>query len=85
MTRRSSDLLGTAFLYVDYSLPVEELRHELTRILETSPLWDRQVNALQVTNLSQQTMEIRYLASARNASEQFDLCCAHPLRRGRNE
>jgi len=74
-TRRSSDLLGTAFLYVDYSVPVEELRQEFTRILETSPLWDRQVNSLQVTNLSEQTMEIRCLTSARNASEQFDLRC----------
>ncbi len=42
-TRQSSELLGTAFLYVDYSVPVEALRQEFTRILEASPLWDRQV------------------------------------------
>ena len=35
-TRQNSDLLGTAFLYVDYSVPVDELRQEFTRVLETS-------------------------------------------------
>jgi small-conductance mechanosensitive channel len=74
-TRNSSDLMGTAFLYVDYSIPVEVLRQEFTRVLESSPLWDRRVNSLQVTNLSEHTMEIRCLLSARNSSEQFDLRC----------
>ena len=74
-TRQNSDLLGTAFLYVDYSVPVEALRQEFTRILEASALWDQKVNALQVTDLSQQTMEIRCLGSARNASDLFDLRC----------
>ena len=44
-------------------------------MLESSPLWDGKVNSLQVTDLTQQTMEIRCLASARSASEQFDLRC----------
>lgn len=74
-TRQNSDLLGTAFLYVDYSVPVEELRQEFTHVLEASPLWDQKVNALQVTDISQQTLEIRCLASARNASDLFDLRC----------
>ena len=74
-TRSRSDLLGTAFLYVDYSVPVDALRQEFTRILESSTLWDRRVNALQVTNLSEHTMEIRCLLSAKNSSEQFDLRC----------
>jgi small-conductance mechanosensitive channel len=74
-TRQSSDLLGTAFLYVDYSVPVEELRQEFTRVLESARQWDRRVNALQVTDMTAQTMEIRCLASARNASDLFDLRC----------
>ena len=74
-TRNSSDILGTSFLYVDYSVPVEALRQEFTRILESSPLWDRRVNAFQVTNLSEHTMELRCLLSARNSSESFDLRC----------
>jgi small-conductance mechanosensitive channel len=74
-TRRTSDLLGTAFLYVDYSVPVDALRQEFTRVLENTALWDRRVNSLQVTNLSEHTMELRCLASSRNASDLFDLRC----------
>lgn len=74
-TRESSDLLGTAFLYVDYSIPVEDLRQELQRVAESSPLWDGQVCKLQVTNLSERTMELRCLLSARNSSDSFDLRC----------
>jgi hypothetical protein len=33
-TRRSGDLLGSVFLYVDYTVPVEEVRKELRRIVE---------------------------------------------------
>jgi len=55
-TRQSSDLLGTVFIYADYTLPVDALREELTRILESTPLWDKKVNVLQVTNASDKTM-----------------------------
>jgi small-conductance mechanosensitive channel len=74
-TRERSDLMGTAFLYVDYSVPVEALRQEFSRLLDASPLWDGQIKALQVTNLSERTMELRCLLSARNSGEQFDLRC----------
>ena len=74
-TREQSDLLGTAFLYTDYSVPVDAIREHFAKVLEASPLWDRKVCATQVTNLTERTMEIRCLMSARNASEQFDLRC----------
>ena len=74
-TREHSELMGTAFLYVDYSVPVEALRAEFFRLLEDAPQWDGKIKALQVTNLSERTMEIRCLLSARNASDQFDLRC----------
>src|ERR1019366_6075167 len=54
-TRHSSDILGTAFLYVDYSIPVDDLRQQLDRIVHASPLWDGKVCGLQVTNLSEHT------------------------------
>lgn len=74
-TRTSADLLGTSFLYVDYTVPVEALRQEFSRVLATEPLWDRKVCVLQVTNLDAQTMEIRCLLSARNSGDQFNLRC----------
>ncbi|HTV05429.1 MAG TPA: mechanosensitive ion channel domain-containing protein [Acidobacteriaceae bacterium] len=74
-TRQTAGLLGTSFLYVDYSVPVEPLRQEFTRILEGSKEWDKRVNAVQVTNLSEHTMEIRCLMSAANSGDAFDLRC----------
>lgn len=74
-TRESSDIFGTAFLYVDYSVPVEELRAQLNAIVHPSPLWNGQVCGLQVTNLTERSMELRCLVSSRNSSENFDLRC----------
>lgn len=74
-TRDSSDIMGTAFLYVDYSIPVEALRKQLGVIVQASPLWDKKTCVLQVTNLTDRTMEIRCLMSCRNSSESFDLRC----------
>src|SRR5690606_9919480 len=54
-TRRSADILGTVFLHVDYTVPLDALRAELTRILEASPKWDGKVNVLQVTDAKPHT------------------------------
>jgi small-conductance mechanosensitive channel len=74
-TRRRGDLLGTAFLYVDYSVPVDPLRAELLRVVSGSPLWDKRVCGLQVTNLTDRSMELRCLVSAAGSSQCFDLRC----------
>jgi small-conductance mechanosensitive channel len=74
-TREAADIMGTAFLYVDYSVPVEALREQLDKIVHPSPLWNKQVCGLQVTNLTERTMELRCLVSSRNSSENFDLRC----------
>jgi small-conductance mechanosensitive channel len=74
-TRKSADILGTAFLYVDYTIPVEALREQLKKITANSPLWDKRVCVLQVTDMHDFTMEIRCLMSSRNSSESFDLRC----------
>ncbi|MHB8233239.1 MAG: mechanosensitive ion channel family protein, partial [Solirubrobacteraceae bacterium] len=74
-SRRDTDIMGTAFLYVDYSIPVEELRKQLDAIVHPDPLWDGKVCGLQVTNLSEHTMELRCLMSSRNSSMNFDLRC----------
>jgi len=74
-TRTGSEILGTAFLYLDYSVPVEALRAELQRVVQQSPLWDKRVCGLQVTNLSEHTMEIRCLVSSRDSGKSFDLRC----------
>jgi hypothetical protein len=74
-TRTSADILGTVFLQVDYGVPVDAVREELTRILEASPNWDRKVNVLQVTDAKERTLELRALASSSDASKSWDLRC----------
>jgi small-conductance mechanosensitive channel len=74
-TRTTSDLLGTAMIYADYTVPVEEVRGELNRILNETPLWDRRAWGLQVTDLTDSTIQMRALMSASNASRAFDLRC----------
>ena len=74
-TRSSARLLGTAFLFVDYSMPIDDLRAELARILNASPLWDKDVCALQVTDTTENTVKVRALFSARNSGDLFDLGC----------
>jgi hypothetical protein len=74
-TRKTADLLGTVFLYTDYTIPVEEVRQEFHRVLESSNLWDGKVWGLQVTNTSEHTMELRALMSAPDASRAFNLRC----------
>ena len=74
-TRESADIMGTSLLYVDYSIPVEDLRQQLNTIVHPSHLWDQKVCGMQVTNLTEHSMEIRCLVSSRNASENFDLRC----------
>lgn len=72
-TRNSSDILGTVFIYTDYNLPIDELRKEFDRLLNTTELWDRQASVIQVTNATEKTMELRALMSARDASIAWDL------------
>lgn len=74
-TRETSRLIGTAFLYVDYAAPVDRLREKLREVVEASPLWDRDVVALQVTEVSERTLQVRCLASAPSAGAAFDLRC----------
>jgi small-conductance mechanosensitive channel len=74
-TRISADLLGTVFLYADYTVPVNEVREELTRILNSSPRWDKKVNVLQVTNADNRTIELRALMSAADSPTAWDLRC----------
>ncbi|SEW52672.1 Small-conductance mechanosensitive channel [Chitinophaga arvensicola] len=74
-TRTGSEILGTAFFYMDYTVPVDQLRTEFERLLDLSPLWDKRAKALQVTNTSERTIEVRTLMSAANSGNAFDLRC----------
>ncbi len=74
-TRNSADLLAHCFFYTDYTVPVDELRAELRRVCESTPLWNKKVCVLQVTDALQNVLQLRALMDARNSSEAWDLRC----------
>lgn len=74
-TRTSADILGSVLIYVDYTVPVEDIRIELGRILKNSPYWDKKVNVLQVTDISERTVKLRALMSAADSPTAWKLRC----------
>jgi small-conductance mechanosensitive channel len=74
-TRTSAQLLGTVFLWVDYTLGLEPLRAEAQRLCETSPKWDRRVCVVQVTDTNEHAMQLRILVSSGSSGDNFDLRC----------
>lgn len=75
-TRSNSSLIGSVFLWVDYSLPLEPLREELRRLCREVPeLWDGRVCVLQVTEADQKAIQLRALISSPDSSRSWDLRC----------
>ncbi len=60
-TRVSADILGTVYIYADYTLPIEEVRKELLKILEKEAEWDGKTWGLQITNMTGSNVELRAL------------------------
>lgn len=74
-TRSSADIMGSVFLYVDYAVPINELRKAFEGFLEKTDLWDRKAQVLQVTDCKDRSMEIRLLMTAKNSPTAWDLRC----------
>ena len=72
-TRSKSDIIGTVFLYVDYSFPVESIRTVLPEMLKNNPDWDGRMWNVQVTKTTEQYKEIRVLLTSADASKNWDL------------
>ena len=74
-TTKTSDLLGTVFLYVDPTADVERIRARFVEAVQANARWDGRVAILQVTDHRADALELRGLLSARNAGVAFDLRC----------
>lgn len=74
-TREGTELLGTVFLFTDYTVPVEAIRTELKRILQETELWNGKVANVQVTDATEQSVQLRVLVSAQDAGTAWDLRC----------
>ena len=74
-TRTTAEILGSAFFYLDFTAPLEPIRKEFIRLVGETKLWDGRVAVMQVTNISDRSIEVRALVSARNSADAFDLRC----------
>jgi small-conductance mechanosensitive channel len=72
-TRASTDLLGTVFIYTDYTVPFDALRDELHRIVAAADQWDGEVANIQVTDSRAEYVEIRATVSARDSAKAWEL------------
>lgn len=71
----SAELIGTVFLYLDYTFPVNALREKYMVMIEKNKLWDKKIAQLLVTNTNARSVEIRVSFSAKNADHVWDLSC----------
>jgi small-conductance mechanosensitive channel len=74
-TRTSAELLGTVYLQVDHTVPVEALREELQRVVKDDPRWDGRVAQVVMTDVTRSTVELRALISAGDSGKAWDLRC----------
>jgi small-conductance mechanosensitive channel len=75
-TRKSSEITGTIFLYLDYSFPVESLRQAIPEMIRENPDWDGRIMNVQLTKTTEYYIEVRVLLSSSNASKNWDLRAA---------
>jgi small-conductance mechanosensitive channel len=74
-TRTSAEILGTVMLWVDYQLPVDEIRAEVSRLCAQDKDWDGRVAIVQITDTDAHAMQLRVLLSSENSGRNFDLRC----------
>lgn len=72
-TRKSTEITISIFMYLDYKIPITELREKYTEIVQSSPLWDGKVCKLIITDFSEKAMQVRATASAGDPDKAFEL------------
>ena len=74
-TRQTSATVGSVHWYLDPSADIRRLRIRLLELVHANPLWDGRFCNLQVTGTKPESIEVRALMTARDASAAFDLRC----------
>lgn len=74
-TRNTSQLLGSAFFWLDPTADIPRLRAKYEEVVRASPRWDGRAFVLQVTDTKPDAIEVRVLATAKDAPTAFDLRC----------
>lgn len=74
-TRETSQLMGSVFWHLDPATDVERIRAKVGEVVAANPRWDGRFWNVQVTDMKVDSMEVRALMTARDASIVFDLRC----------
>lgn len=74
-TRTSAQIHQSVFLHLDFCTPLEPLRAELKRVVQSASEWDGRTAGLVITDTTERTMKVRILVSASAAGPAFDLGC----------
>ena len=75
-TKQNTQLTGTVMLYLDHAADVAPIRAEFERQIGADARWDQRAHGVQVTDMSNETIEVRLLMTAANSGNLFDLRCA---------
>ncbi|MGC5627570.1 mechanosensitive ion channel family protein [Georgenia sp. Z1344] len=72
-TRRETSILGTVTFDVDWRVPVPAMRAEMQRLLDATPLWDKNLGIFQVYDAVGGFVTVRALVSAKDPGTLVDL------------
>jgi len=74
-TKTTSQLMGTVMLYVDPLTNLDPIREKFYELIEQNERWDKRVKWMQVTELTRDAIEVRFLMTAKDSPTLFDLRC----------
>ncbi|MFF4189399.1 mechanosensitive ion channel family protein [Streptomyces sp. NPDC001691] len=74
-SRGGAQMTGTVYLHLDHATPVTLLRQELHRVLKNCDAWDGRAWNLVVTDTTPSTIQVRALATARDADDLWTVRC----------
>lgn len=74
-TRKHPRQLGTVEFILDYSTPVPLLRARADELLRHTHLWDGRKAALDVTDMTRDSITVRLLVSAKDSADLWQLRC----------
>jgi len=74
-TKTTSQLMGTVMLYVDPTTTLEPIRQKFYELVEGNARWDGRVKHMQVTELTRDAIEVRFLMTSKDSPTLFDLRC----------
>ncbi|MEU1043127.1 mechanosensitive ion channel domain-containing protein [Streptomyces sp. NPDC005907] len=68
-SRGSAQMTGIVFFHLDHTAPVSQMRDKLRDILRECPAWDGRDWGLAVTDTTPSTIQVRALATAKDADD----------------